>query len=197
MYRYFYSPNILATGTSDIGEESYSHHLDPSIGVPVIDRWTYYALDFFERVTAQSTATMAQFLASFDPNKLGSHPGVRVDLYKRDLRKVPVTDFFGSKRQVELMDSLSPHLLNSSASTTSEEGTVEDDENGKREKRESRHSQSHKARILQASEHLHTLQKTNDGDNRVWKFLGVHPLLGVAVAVLLLLSSLYYSQHCT
>ena len=95
MYRYFHSPNILATGTSGIGEQSYSvsgwtvhmythtcthtythvhthththtsplqHHIDQSIGVPVIDRWTYYALEFLEKVTPQSRATMGEFVS--------------------------------------------------------------------------------------------------------------------------------------
>lgn len=37
--------------------------MDHSIGVPVIDRWTYYALEFLEKVTPQSKATMAEFVS--------------------------------------------------------------------------------------------------------------------------------------
>ncbi|WAR31494.1 GPI8-like protein, partial [Mya arenaria] len=50
MFQKFYSPNILAVASSRVGEDSLSHHVDPSIGVYVIDRYTYYALEFLERV---------------------------------------------------------------------------------------------------------------------------------------------------
>ena len=39
MYARFYSPNILAVGSSLVGEDSLSHHVDPAIGVYIIDRW--------------------------------------------------------------------------------------------------------------------------------------------------------------
>ena len=38
MYARFYSPNILAVGSSLVGEDSLSHHVDPAIGVYIIDR---------------------------------------------------------------------------------------------------------------------------------------------------------------
>lgn len=46
MYEKFYSPNILAVASSLVGEDSLSHHVDPAIGVYIIDRYTYYALEF-------------------------------------------------------------------------------------------------------------------------------------------------------
>ena len=51
MYQQFYSPNILAVASSLVGEDSLSHHIDTSIGVYIIDRYTYHALEFLERVT--------------------------------------------------------------------------------------------------------------------------------------------------
>ena len=51
MYQRFYSPNILAVASSLVGEDSLSHHVDPAIGVYIIDRYTYYALEFLETVT--------------------------------------------------------------------------------------------------------------------------------------------------
>ena len=36
--------------------------MDPAIGVYIIDRYTYYALDFLEKVTPDSKKTMAQFV---------------------------------------------------------------------------------------------------------------------------------------
>ncbi|CAH2007575.1 unnamed protein product [Acanthoscelides obtectus] len=48
MYERFYSPNILAVGSSLVGEDSLSHHVDPAIGVYIIDRYTFYALEFWK-----------------------------------------------------------------------------------------------------------------------------------------------------
>ena len=50
----FYSPGVLAIGSSEKGENSYSHHLDRSIGLSVIDRFTYWTLEFMERVNPHS-----------------------------------------------------------------------------------------------------------------------------------------------
>jgi phosphatidylinositol glycan class K len=62
MFQLFYSPNILAVGSSHVGEDSLSHHVDPAIGVYIIDRYTYYALEFLETVKPDSKSTMGQFL---------------------------------------------------------------------------------------------------------------------------------------
>lgn len=81
MYEKFYSPNILAVGSSLVGEDSLSvsefpekhrfftscflqHHVDPAIGVYIIDRYTYYALEFLEKVTPDSKKTMGEFVSA-------------------------------------------------------------------------------------------------------------------------------------
>ncbi|RIA80606.1 peptidase C13 family-domain-containing protein [Glomus cerebriforme] len=102
MYSQIYSPNILATGSSKLGENSYSHHMDTDIGVAVIDRFTYYNLEFLERVDMQSKATLQDLFNSYNPSFIHSTPGVRSDLFRRPLNKVLVTDFFGSVQNVEL-----------------------------------------------------------------------------------------------
>ena len=43
----------------------FQHHVDPAIGVYVIDRYTYYALEFLERVEPGSKSTMGQFVSIF------------------------------------------------------------------------------------------------------------------------------------
>ncbi|XP_066985374.1 putative GPI-anchor transamidase [Macrobrachium rosenbergii] len=106
MYEHFYSPNILAIASSLVGEDSLSHHVDPAIGVYIIDRFTYYALDFLEKVTPDSKKTLAQFLQVCPKRVCISTVGVRRDLYKRDPNNVLVTEFFGSVRNVELFDNL-------------------------------------------------------------------------------------------
>ncbi|UZO26079.1 glycosylphosphatidylinositol anchor biosynthesis [Rhizophagus irregularis] len=102
MYSQIYSPNILATGSSELGENSYSHHMDTDIGVAVIDRFTYYNLEFLEKVDMQSKATLKDLFNSYNPNFIHSTPGVRSDLFSRPLDKVLVTDFFGSVQNIEL-----------------------------------------------------------------------------------------------
>jgi phosphatidylinositol glycan class K len=106
MYEKFYSPNILAIASSQIGQDSLSHNPDQEIGVYMIDRFTYYTLRFFEKVTPASKATVGQLFRSYDPSLVMSKPGYRTDLFKRNIDKVLITDFFGSVRNVQLMQSL-------------------------------------------------------------------------------------------
>ncbi|CAJ0758325.1 24826_t:CDS:2, partial [Entrophospora sp. SA101] len=102
MYSQIYSSNILATGSSELGENSYSHHMDIDIGVAVIDRFTYYNLEFLEKIDMQSKATLKDLFDSYNPQLIHSTPGFRSDLFRRPLDKVLVTDFFGSVQNVEL-----------------------------------------------------------------------------------------------
>ncbi|KAF7723906.1 glycosylphosphatidylinositol anchor biosynthesis [Apophysomyces ossiformis] len=102
MYSQFDSPNILATGSSKLGENSYSHHIDYDIGVAVIDSFTYYNLEFLENIDMTSNKTLQDLFDTYDPEKISSHPGIRSDLFKRPVDKVKVTDFFGNVQNVEL-----------------------------------------------------------------------------------------------
>nr|XP_029726719.1 putative GPI-anchor transamidase isoform X2 [Aedes albopictus] len=103
MYEKFYSPNILAVASSLVGEDSLSHHVDPAIGVYIIDRYTYYALEFLEKVEVNSKKTMGEFVSVCVPKRVCiSTVGVRKDLYPKDPYKVPITDFFGSIRPTEI-----------------------------------------------------------------------------------------------
>src|SRR5438477_6427753 len=83
MYSKFYSPNIIATGSSAIDESSYSHHADNDVGVAVIDRYTYYNLDFLETHIREpgSKMTLGDLFDSYDEAKIHSTPGIRWDLF--------------------------------------------------------------------------------------------------------------------
>jgi len=83
MYSKFYSPNIIATGSSEIDQSSYSHHADQDVGVAVIDRYTYYNLEFLEtQIHDQSSKlNLGDLFDSYDESKIHSHPGVRYDLF--------------------------------------------------------------------------------------------------------------------
>jgi phosphatidylinositol glycan class K len=107
MYSKFYSPNILATGSSEIDQSSYSHHADNDVGVAVIDRYTYYNLEFLEDRVREPTSklTMGDLFDSYDEEKIHSHPGVRYDLFnggESEARSRLVMDFFGNVQNVEV-----------------------------------------------------------------------------------------------
>ena len=107
MYSRFYSPGIIATGSSAVDQSSYSHHADNDVGVAVIDRYTYFNLDFLEtRVHGVgSEVTVGELFDSYDESKIHSQPGVRWDLFpggEEEGRKRLVMDFFGNVQGVEV-----------------------------------------------------------------------------------------------
>ncbi|GAA5867749.1 hypothetical protein JCM1840_006679 [Sporobolomyces johnsonii] len=108
LYTKFYSPNILATGSSEKDENSYSHHADNDIGVAVTDRYTHHVLTFLETINKTSKATMQNLFETFSPQVIHSTPGVRSDLFQRPLSETLLTDFFGGVSEVELSPSSSP-----------------------------------------------------------------------------------------
>ncbi|KAG8799855.1 glycosylphosphatidylinositol anchor biosynthesis [Serendipita sp. 398] len=103
MYSKFYSPNILATGSSELGESSYSYENDADIGVAVIDRYTHLVLSYLENINKTSRSTMQQLFDAYDFNRMRSHAGVRTDLFKRDPSKVLLTEFFGGIAQADIV----------------------------------------------------------------------------------------------
>jgi hypothetical protein len=107
MYSKFYSPNIIATGSSEIDQSSYSHHADNDVGVAVIDRYTYYNLDFLETEVREpsSKKTLGDLFDSYDDEKIHSHAGVRYDLFpggEQKARERLLMDFFGNVQNVEV-----------------------------------------------------------------------------------------------
>lgn len=91
------SPGIIAVGSSVLGESSYSYSAARSLGVAVIDRFTYHTLAFLEHVqNASSHASLADLRAHLTFNKLGSTPAWRTDLVDTPLADIPITDFFAS-----------------------------------------------------------------------------------------------------
>ncbi|KAG2232428.1 hypothetical protein INT48_005731 [Thamnidium elegans] len=121
MYSKINSTNILATGSSKLDESSYSHHTDYDIGVAVIDSFTYYNLEFLEKVDQTSDKTLQELFDTYDPVKIASHPGIRSDLFNRPLDKVKVTDFFGNVQNVELTKSRYPLLQDDQENVEEEE----------------------------------------------------------------------------
>lgn len=102
-----YSPNIIATGSSELDQSSYSHHADNDVGVAVIDRYTYYNLEFLENQVQDlsSQKTIGDLFDSYDISKIHSNPGMRFDLFPGGAeagRSRLITDFFGNIQNVEV-----------------------------------------------------------------------------------------------
>ncbi len=68
----------------------------------MIDRFTYYALEFLETVTQNSKKTIYDLFNCCPKHKIISTSVYRTDLYPRDIKKVLVTEFFGNVRSYEL-----------------------------------------------------------------------------------------------
>ncbi|KAI0198901.1 peptidase C13 family-domain-containing protein [Astrocystis sublimbata] len=107
MYSKLYSPNIIATGSSELDQSSYSHHADNDVGVAVIDRYTYYNLDFLESEVRDrhSKKTVGDLFDSYTYEKIHSHAGVRYDLFQGGAdvaRGRLLTDFFGNIQNIEV-----------------------------------------------------------------------------------------------
>jgi phosphatidylinositol glycan class K len=107
MYSKFYSPNIIATGSSAIDQSSYSHHADSDVGVAVIDRYTYYNLVYLETQVTEPNCkkTLGDLFSSYDKTQIHSDPGVRWDLFsggEEAGRQRLLMDFFGNVQNVEV-----------------------------------------------------------------------------------------------
>ncbi|XP_077411706.1 GPI-anchor transamidase [Vanacampus margaritifer] len=102
MYEKFYSPNIIALSSSQTGEDSLSHQPDLAIGVHLMDRYTFYMLEFLEDIHPTSKTTMKDLFKVCPKSQCVSTPGHRTDLFLRDPGSVLITDFFGNVRKVEI-----------------------------------------------------------------------------------------------
>jgi len=111
MYSKLYSPNILATGSSEVSENSYSHENDEDIGVAVIDSFTHHVLQYLEGVNKTTRATMDDLFYTYSYERIKSTAGVRTDLFHRQLNETLLTDFFGGVAQVEAVEGGSQDVL--------------------------------------------------------------------------------------
>jgi phosphatidylinositol glycan class K len=107
MYPAFYTPNIIATGSSAKDQSSYSHHADQDVGVAVIDRWTYANLEFLEsRLNSTSSdVRLGELFDYYTFDRVHSEAGVRHDLFpggREAVRDRRVLDFFGNVQGVEV-----------------------------------------------------------------------------------------------
>jgi GPI-anchor transamidase subunit K len=86
--------------------------MDSSIGVYVIDRFTYYALEFLESVNQNSKKTIKQLFDCCPRSKCMSTVNYRTDLFPVNINKVLVTEFFGNVRTIHLTQSFTQFNFN-------------------------------------------------------------------------------------
>ena len=91
---------ILNAGSSILGEDSLSHNFDKTIGLHLMDRWTFFMLLFLEGVEPLSNMTLKSLLDSFSPQLLQSTPIYFNSDFHEELHLQPIIDFFGSEKQV-------------------------------------------------------------------------------------------------
>jgi phosphatidylinositol glycan class K len=123
LFKQIYSPNVICAGSSMVGENSYSHHSDYDIGVAVIDRFTYFTLEFFEKYVVGNfrkaeERNLAELFGFYHPHTLHSTPFFKTQLSPRPLQSVPITDFFGSDIKVNLLDTKYPLVGTSNRTVT-------------------------------------------------------------------------------
>ncbi|GJN89252.1 hypothetical protein Rhopal_002231-T1 [Rhodotorula paludigena] len=140
LYSQFYSPNILAAGSSKKDQNSYSHHADNDIGVAVVDRYSHHVLTFLETINKTSPIPLQNLFDTMSYEVIRSTPGVRSDLFGRPLTETLLTDFFGGVSQVELCDA-----DETGAVLEGEEAEAEDEE-GEQVPRSSRAPRRRRAR---------------------------------------------------
>ncbi|KAL3155313.1 glycosylphosphatidylinositol anchor biosynthesis [Trebouxia sp. C0009 RCD-2024] len=100
LYGSIQAPHILSMASSKIGEDSLSHHVDYDVGVSIIDRFTYYLLEFLQEVGPGSKATMQDLITHIRPTPLHSTFNYKATLPRRPLTKTLVLDFFGAQKRV-------------------------------------------------------------------------------------------------
>ena len=83
----------VKTKTSDL-ETQGKNSIDLSQGVYIIDRYTYYALEFLEGVERGSKKTMGQLLEVCPQRLCMSTVGNRTDLFPRDPYQVKIIHTF-------------------------------------------------------------------------------------------------------
>eukprot|EP00913_Durusdinium_trenchii_P030795 g28841.t1 len=105
----FYSPGILAIGSSG-----------KKLGVAVIDRFTFHALDKLERLAPSSPETVKSFTTwtaggrtfrlqqLFNPQLLKAHPELRSDLFERNPGQTLLTEFLASTGRPRFQGGLLP-----------------------------------------------------------------------------------------
>jgi len=120
LHETFFSPGVVAIGSSRRGENSFSYKSDLELGVSVIDRFTFHVLAFFEsQASFPSAASLHHLFSSFSERMLLSQAAWRDDLLLRSIEKIPVSQFFGLESHTAILHSAFPLEVKPLYDTTS------------------------------------------------------------------------------
>ncbi|KAF4708405.1 hypothetical protein FOZ63_000469, partial [Perkinsus olseni] len=97
----FYSPNMLCLSSSGPDENSYSYHADLSIGINVVDRFTYWTSRFLSGSVkdTRSKRTVQDLVNTLPWSRLHSHATLREDLYPSSASDTLLTEFLAATDQ--------------------------------------------------------------------------------------------------
>eukprot|EP00759_Apiculatamorpha_spiralis_P013447 PhF_6_TR20135/c0_g1_i1/m.29264/K05290/PIGK; phosphatidylinositol glycan, class K len=109
------SPNVVCVASSKVGQSSYSHHVDPRVGVSVIDRFTYESLEFLKRFPLKpSVPTLQDLFNVYTRDKLLSDAFYVIkESNKKKLSDFPVYDFLANSGVVKALPR--PHHVASTS----------------------------------------------------------------------------------
>ncbi|GBG31205.1 GPI-anchor transamidase [Hondaea fermentalgiana] len=107
MYNHFDTPGIVAAGSSTRNENSYSHHSDGHLGTAVIDRFTYYMLEFMDR--RGDKANLGDLMRYLTPQRLMSTAAMDTSKFSRPVKSVALTDFLGSVLKIDTTVATAPY----------------------------------------------------------------------------------------
>jgi phosphatidylinositol glycan class K len=119
-----YSPNVIAIGSSRKDESSYSHHMNHLVGLSVVDRFTFYSLDFFKlkvftQKKGENVPSIQDLFDYYTYKRLGSHAEYRTDLVDTPLSETSVLDFFGGTTKILPTVTTATTTTSSSSSSSS------------------------------------------------------------------------------
>eukprot|EP00884_Botryococcus_braunii_P018765 jgi/Botrbrau1/5572/Bobra.97_2s0003.1 len=108
-------PSFLGLASSAIGESSYSHHMDPLLGVAEIDRFTFHLSEFLASLKPCTNASIGRLIEYLREKDLKSTLTIRAIGLPANLHAVPLNKFVVCPQSV-VTDALGRRETVSSAS---------------------------------------------------------------------------------
>ena len=105
LFNYIKSPNIITIGSSRKDENSWAYISDPTIRVPLIDRFSYSIHNYFQYIHNYQSFnsnkyTFSHLLKSMDVNFIYSNPELRTFESSKNINNIKLIDYFGSNENI-------------------------------------------------------------------------------------------------
>jgi len=108
MLNHLHTPGVFGITSAMNGENAYSYTTDGAVGLSTVDRFTYHAIEYLNKLGRGSDSTqkkvygnmaksrMDSFLNHFSPSMTISHVTARANYMNRTLRDILFSDFFAN-----------------------------------------------------------------------------------------------------